>query len=260
MNTMTEDPASGQTVLITGAARRIGRQIAEDLAAHGWTVAIHANSNVEEARKASKAICDTGGLAAAFQADLSVPEDIKALVKDVVSELGPLTTLINCASVFVDDDIEAIDHDVFDQHFALHVKAPTLLANAFATQLPADIEGNIVNIIDHRVFKLNPRYYSYTLSKAALLTATKTMAQALAPNIRVNAIGPGPVLPSPRQDPAAFDKQVSRLLLRRAPALKEFAETVRFFVNTPSVTGQMIALDGGQHLAWETPDLLGINE
>lgn len=260
MNDTTDGPASEQTVLVTGAARRIGRQIAEDLAAHGWQLGIHANTNVEEARQVAKAICENGGRATAFQADLSSPEDIATLVKEAASDLGPITALINCASVFVDDDIEAIDHEVFDQHFAIHVRAPTLLATAFAAQLPDTVEGNIVNIIDQRVFKLNPRYYSYTLSKSALLTATKTMAQALAPKIRVNAIGPGPTLPNARQDPADFDKQVSRLLLRRAPALREFAETIRFFINTPSITGQMIALDGGQHLAWETPDLLGINE
>ncbi len=149
---------------------------------------------------------------------------------------------------------------MFDRHFDLHVKAPSFLAQDFAAQLPQDEEGLIVNIIDERVWKLTPRFYSYTLSKAALWAATRTMAQTFAPRIRVNAIGPGPTLPNARQTAQDFARQSEGLLLRRGPDLSEFGATIRYLWTAKSVTGQMIALDGGQHLAWETRELLGIAE
>ncbi|MEP3276000.1 MAG: SDR family oxidoreductase [Stappiaceae bacterium] len=260
MSDTTDSLQPEQTVLVTGAARRIGRHIATDLAACGWKVAIHANNNIEEARRFAHEVCAAGGIAAAFGADLTEPEQIDALVKEAASVLGPLTTLVNCASIFIEDDVRSLDHELFDRHFAIHVRAPSLLAKAFADQRPTNVAGNIINIIDQRVFKLTPQFYSYTLSKSALLTATKTMAQAMAPHIRVNAIGPGPTLKNCRQEDSDFEKQVDALPLRRGPELAEFAKTIRFLVNTPSITGQMIALDGGQHLAWETPDVVGMKE
>jgi NAD(P)-dependent dehydrogenase (short-subunit alcohol dehydrogenase family) len=149
---------------------------------------------------------------------------------------------------------------LFDRHFDVHVKAPSFLAEAFSKQLAADTDGLIVNIIDERVWKLTPRFYSYTLSKAALWAATRTMAQTFAPRIRVNAIGPGPTLPNTRQTPDDFARQSQNLLLKRGPDLSEFGATIRYLWSAKSVTGQMIALDGGQHLAWETPELSGIPE
>ena len=145
-------------------------------------------------------------------------------------------------------------------HFALHIKAPSFLASAFAKQLSPDNTGNIINIIDQRVLKLTPQFYTYTLSKSALYTATKTMAQALAPNIRVNAIGPGPTIKNERQQPSDFQKQINELPLKQGPKLSEFAQTIKFLVETPSITGQMIILDGGQHLIWQTPDVTNVRE
>ena len=146
------------------------------------------------------------------------------------------------------------------RHFDVHVRAPSILVRDFARQLPATKSGLVVNIVDQRVWNPTPRYYSYTLSKAALWMATRTMAQALAPSIRVNAIGPGPSLPNERQDPRDFQQQVEGLILKTGPRLDEFGRTVRYLFESPSITGQMIALDGGQHLAWETPDVAEIVE
>jgi NAD(P)-dependent dehydrogenase (short-subunit alcohol dehydrogenase family) len=142
----------------------------------------------------------------------------------------------------------------------VHVRAPSLLISRFAAQMPDDVQGLVVNIIDQRVWRLNPRFYSYTLSKAALWTATQTLAQALAPRIRVNAIGPGPTLKGSRQTEADFAAQIDGLILKAGPMLTEFGRTIRFLFDTPSITGQMIALDGGQHLAWQTPDVAEIME
>jgi NAD(P)-dependent dehydrogenase (short-subunit alcohol dehydrogenase family) len=178
----------------------------------------------------------------------------------VAARLGPLSLLVNNASVFEDDAADALEEELFDRHFALHVKAPSFLAQDFAAQLPNGAEGLIVNIIDERVWKLTPRFYSYTLSKAALWAATRTMAQTFAPRIRVNAIGPGPTLPNSRQTETDFQKQSAGLLLGKGPDLSEFGATIRYLWQAKSVTGQMIALDGGQHLAWETRDLAGIAE
>ena len=249
-----------QTVLITGAAKRIGQAIATDLAASDWQVAIHANSNIESAVELASEISSNGGVASAFQADLSKSDQPSKLIQEVTTKLGPLTVLVNCASVFLEDDIYQLDETNFDLHYALHVRAPSFLASEFAKQLPDNVSGNIINIIDQRVLKLTPQFYSYTLSKTALHTATKTMAQALAPKIRVNAIGPGPTLKNERQQPSDFQKQIDVLPLKRGPELSEFAQTIKFLVKTPSITGQMIILDGGQHLIWQTPDVTDVRE
>ena len=142
----------------------------------------------------------------------------------------------------------------------INLRAPVMLAQEFARQLPADMKGNIINITDQRVWKLNPRFFSYTLSKAGLWTATQTLAQALAPRIRVNAIGPGPALPSARMDQAEFAKQESLTLLGRGTSPKEISEAAKFILSQPALTGQMIALDGGQHLVWQTRDVLEVKE
>ena len=174
--------------------------------------------------------------------------------------LGPVTLAVNNASVFQDDCVTDFDLDQFERHFAVHLKAPSLIARAMGERLPDGEEGLIVNMIDQRVLSLTPRFYSYTLSKSALWTATRTMAQALAPRIRVNAIGPGPTLPNERQSQADFDRQVDGLILKRGPALEEFGATIRWMWQTPSLTGQIVHLDGGQHLAWETPDVTNAPE
>jgi NAD(P)-dependent dehydrogenase (short-subunit alcohol dehydrogenase family) len=248
------------TALVTGGARRIGRAIVEDLAAHGFAVAIHSNASAVEAERLADSINRAGGKAAALAADLTDMAATDGLVTAAQTVLGPVTLLVNNASVFTDDTVRDFDWNGWDRHFALHVKAPALLARRFAEALPAGREGLIVNIVDQRVWRLTPRYFSYTLSKAALWTATQTMAQALAPRIRVNAIGPGPTLKNTRQENADFAAQVDGLILKHGPDLAEFGATIRYLWQARSVTGQMIALDGGQHLAWQTPDVTGMIE
>jgi NAD(P)-dependent dehydrogenase (short-subunit alcohol dehydrogenase family) len=249
-----------RTALVTGGARRIGRAIVEGLADNGYAVAIHANGSFAEARALARSIEERGGMAVALAADLSEGEQAEKLVADATRLLGPLGLLVNNASVFRGDSATSFDEKRFDQHFSVHVKAPLRLAEGFAAQLPENDDGLIVNMIDQRVWALTPNFFSYTLSKATLWTATQTLAQALAPRIRVNAIGPGPTLANERQSAADFRKQTDGVLLRRGPDLSEFARTILYLVQTPSITGQMIALDGGQHLAWETPDVADIAE
>jgi NAD(P)-dependent dehydrogenase (short-subunit alcohol dehydrogenase family) len=249
-----------RTALVTGGAKRIGKAIVEDLAAHGFAVAIHANESLEDAQVIAHRLNAEGGKAAALQCDLADGAATARLIAAATAALGPLDLIVNNASLFKPDTVTAFDDALWDRHFAVHVKAPSILARDFVRQLPDGVAGSIVNIIDQRVWNPTPRYYSYTLSKSALWMATRTMAQSFAPRVRVNAIGPGPSLPNERQDDAAFQAQVEGLILRRGPSLDEFGRTVRFLFDTPSVTGQMIALDGGQHLAWETPDVAEIEE
>jgi NAD(P)-dependent dehydrogenase (short-subunit alcohol dehydrogenase family) len=245
-----------RTALITGASKRIGRAIAEDLAANGFAVAIHANRSLEDADALVAELRQRDSKAISVQADLGDVSETSALVEKVRSQLGPLDLLVNNASVFQEDSAEEFDADAFGAHFAVHVRAPSILAAAFAQQLPEGAKGLIVNMVDQRVWSLNPRFYSYTLSKAALWTATQTMAQSFAPDIRVNAIGPGPTIRSTRQSVEDFQAQIDGVILKTGPGLDEFGRTIRFLFDTPSITGQMIALDGGQHLGWETPDVV----
>ncbi len=246
--------------LVTGAARRIGSAIARDLADAGWPVAIHANTSGESAEALAEEIRAAGGKAQVLLADLRDTDALADLMTRAGTALGPVTLLVNNASIFEHDDIGTLDETRFDDHFAVHVRAPCFLAKAMAAALPDGMTGNIVNIIDQRVLKPTPHFFSYQLSKSTLWTATRTLAQALAPRIRVNAIGPGPALASPRQQPEDFEAQCATLPLERGPALAEFGHTIRFIVETPSLTGQMLALDGGQHIAWQTPDVTNIVE
>ncbi len=241
---------------VTGAARRIGRAVALDLAANGFDVAIHCWGSRDEADEVARNICELGGQAAVLEADLSNVQGCGDLLARAAEEIGPIRLLVNNASIFEEDSLTDFDWDAWDRHFALHLKAPVELARRMAQMLPADEDGLVVNVIDQRVWRLTPRFFSYTLSKSAEWTATRTMAQALAPRVRVNAIGPGPSLRNERQREEDFDRQVDALLLGRGPDLAEFGKTIRYLWETRSITGQMIALDGGQHLAWETPDVV----
>lgn len=248
------------TALVTGGAKRIGRAIVEDLAAHGFAVAIHANRSLDEAQALASQIAADGGRAAVLAGDLTDMTAAGALIGAAGAALGPVSLLVNGASIFEDDSVLDFDWSDWDRHFAIHLKAPVLLARTMAEALPSGREGLVVNIIDQRVWRPTPRYFSYALSKSALWSATQTMAQALAPRVRVNAIGPGPTLKNVRQDEADFARQVDGLMLKRGPALSEFGATIRYLWQARSVTGQMIALDGGQHLAWQTPDVTGMVE
>lgn len=240
--------------LVTGGAKRVGRAISLGLANAGYAVAVNYNSSSADADSLVAEITEKGGEAIAVQADLFSPQQTRNLIPEIETAMGKLDLLINNASVFHEDQLDSLDDELWDRHFNLHVRTPALLTAAMASQQPDD--GLIINIIDERVWKLTPNFVSYTLSKSALWTATKTFAQALAPNIRVNAIGPGPTLPSYRQTQDDFDRQVDTLLLKRSPQLDEFVNTILYLANNRSITGQMIALDGGQHLGWQTPDQL----
>jgi len=251
----------GPTALITGATSRIGTAIARDLAANGWGLALHTHSNREKAGTLQEEALELGARAASvFQADLTDTGELSRLPQLVSEQMDVPQVIINNASIFEDDGIGRLDPDLFDAHYHIHTRAPVFLADALAANLPPHQSGLVVNIIDQRVWKLTPQALSYTLSKAALWTATQTLAQALAPRIRVNGIGPGPSFKNPRQTDEEFKKQTDGVLMKAGPAPEDFGSTVRFLWQTPTVTGQMIALDGGQHLAWETPDVTDVGE
>jgi NAD(P)-dependent dehydrogenase (short-subunit alcohol dehydrogenase family) len=249
-----------RTALVTGGARRIGRAIVERLASAGYAVAIHCHRSDHEAHAPKRALQAKGARVEVVAADLADGAALAALVRGARTALGPLTLLVNNASAFEPDDIHSLDEALWERHFRINLRAPVFLARGFAAQVPASGEGAIVNVIDQRVWKLTPHFFSYTLSKSALFTATLTMAQALAPRIRVNAVGPGPTLASSRQRQDDFARQGASMPLGRGPRPEEIAEAVLFLANAKSVTGQMLAVDGGQHLAWETPDVLAAAE
>jgi NAD(P)-dependent dehydrogenase (short-subunit alcohol dehydrogenase family) len=241
--------------LITGAARRIGRALAVDLVQHGWSVGLHCNRSMGEAEELAGELRAKGGKAAVLRGDLADLAAVERLVPQCASALGTPTCLINNASMFTYDDVATLDSGVWETQLAVNLKAPVFLAKAFAAALPAEAEGNVVNIIDQRVWKPTPRFFSYAVSKAGLWSATRTLAQALAPRVRVNAIAPGPVLKNAHQSDEEFRRQCEATILRRGTTPGEIACAVRFILDAPAMTGQMIALDGGQHLAWETPDV-----
>jgi NAD(P)-dependent dehydrogenase (short-subunit alcohol dehydrogenase family) len=237
-------------VLITGAAHRIGRAIAFDLAAHGYGVAIHYYNSENTARELVDAIHGVGGRAVAVKADLGDEAQVKTLIPAAKDVLGPLTVLVNNASVFQNDTAQSATREGWDTHFNVNLRAPFVLSQMFADQVPDGLEGNIINILDQRVWNLTPFFMSYTLSKSALWTMTQTLALAFAPIVRVNGIGPGPTLKNERQSEEDFARQWSETPLNRRVMPDEIADAVRFIIHAPSMTGQMIALDSGQHLGW----------
>lgn len=246
--------------LITGAAKRIGKALALHLANQGFCVTVHYNTSETDAQQVVADIRAAGGQATAIQADLADMGSVAQLEAQAAAEFGPVTLLINNASTFESDEIGSITTESWDQHLQPNLQAPVFLAQAMANRLPDGEKGLIINMIDQRVWALTPRYMSYTLSKAALWSATQTLAQALAPHIRVNGIGPGPTLSSSRQSDADFQAQIDGTILQVQPQLSEITAAIDFIRNAPSMTGQMIALDSGQHLAWETPDVVGCLE
>ncbi|MDJ0893719.1 MAG: SDR family oxidoreductase [Alphaproteobacteria bacterium] len=250
--------AAGQTpqpgvALITGGATRIGRAIVLSLAEAGWAVAVHYRRSEEAATELAAEINGRGGRAAALAADLARETEAQDLVPRAAAELGPLTCLINNAAAFQRDEVDTATRASWDQHMETNLRAPFVLIQAFARQLPPEAEGCVINLLDQRVWNLTPHFVSYTVSKAALWTLTQSMALALAPRIRVNGIGPGPTLPSPRQTEAQFTRQFEMMPLGRGSTPAEIAAAVQFILASPALTGQMLALDGGQHLGWAQP-------
>lgn len=251
--TKEDGPAGRRTALVTGAGRRIGRAIALKLAAHSWDVAIHCGHGIEEAEAVAREAEALGARTAVIPADLADESALPGIIDRGVEALGPLSLLVNNASTFDDDRFGALDRARWDGHFAVNLRAPVVLAECFARQAP--VGAHIVNLLDQRVLRPNPLFFSYALSKSALWTATQMMAQALAPRIRVNAVAPGPVLPSSHQDMTAFAREAAGTLLGHPSSPEEVAGAVAFLATAPSITGQMIAVDAGQHLGWRTPDI-----
>lgn len=254
--------------LVTGAGKRLGREIALYLAARGLDVAVHFHSSVNEAEEVAAACRDLGVKAATLAADLTVEADMQVLVPRAVEALGgPLTVLVNSASIFEYDTIETGTRESWDRHLESNLRAPFVLTQAFAAQVPepttagewndTTARGLVLNMVDQRVRALTPHFASYTLAKVGLWALTQTSAQALAPAVRVNAIGPGPTMQGVRQSREHFLHQRQSTILKRGADPSDVTHAVGYFLDAPSVTGQLICVDGGQHLGWETPDVTG---
>lgn len=236
-----------RVALVTGGVRRIGRALVEALAQEGFAIALHCRNHADEARALLATLDVTGCV---LQADLMHEDETARLVDDATRALGPVGVLINNASVFERDEWQNADRDSWDRHIETNLRAPFVLMQAFARALPDDAQGMVLNLLDQRVWNLTPHFVSYTLSKAGLWTLTQTMALALAPRIRVNAIGPGPVLPAQGQSSAHFEAMCRNAPLQTGADPSEIVTALTALLRMPSVTGQMIALDGGQHLQW----------
>ncbi|MDE2577557.1 MAG: SDR family oxidoreductase [Hyphomicrobiales bacterium] len=242
-------------VLVTGGARRIGKAIVETLAAAGYPVIIHASPrSAGEAQTLMRAVTAQGGRAAVVARDLAEDEAAEKIMAAAHEAFGPVAGLVNNASIFEPDHADDFTRADFDRHMVVNLRAPLMLTRFFAAQSPKG--GSVVNIVDQRVLRPNPLYFSYAISKAGLWAATKTMAQAFAPQIRVNAVGPGPVLPNEHEGDAGFAREAAGVPLGRAVAPQEIADAVLFLMRASGVTGQIIAVDSGQHLGWRTPDVV----
>lgn len=244
-------------VLITGAGARLGKALAAGLAAQGWAVAIHYNRSEPGAQAQADTIAASGGKAAIVQANLNVPAQLDTLVARAAEALGqPITALINNASTFTPDSVSDVSRAGFDHHINVNLYAPLKLAQQLAAQVD---HGQIINILDQRVLKPNPEFLTYSLSKSALHWATKTLAQGMAPNFRVNAIGPGPTLQNIRQTDDDFASESANTLLGSGSPPDQILAAALYLLSASAVTGQMIAVDGGQHLTWKTADFVGEN-
>lgn len=240
-----------RTALVTGGARRLGAAIVLALADAGFDVVIHCHASREAAEALAATVRTRGVRAAVVVADLASEAAVQGLWP-AASALGPIGVLVNNASTFERDEWDTASRSSWDQHMEPNLRAPFVLTQAMAMALPGGAEGAVVNLIDQRVWSLTPHFVSYTVSKAALWALTQQMALALAPRIRVNAIGPGPALPSPRQSASQFAAQCASVPLHRGTSPAEIARATLAILSFPAMTGQMIALDGGQHLQWQS--------
>lgn len=246
-----------KAVLITGASKRIGKATTLACARQGYDIAVHYSASHEEAEDVAAQARALGVAAQTIQADLTDESAAQSLVDKAAESLGqPLTALINNASIFLEDEWDSAEAELWNTHFQIHLRSPYLLSRALAKHCPSGTTGAIVNLIDQRVWRLNPTFFSYTLSKSALWTMTRTLAQALAPKIRVNGVGPGPVLQSIHQDATTFESEAANTLLEDSVDPEEIAQACVFLLQAKKVTGQMIAVDSGQHLSWRTPDVI----
>jgi NAD(P)-dependent dehydrogenase (short-subunit alcohol dehydrogenase family) len=262
---MTRDTQTGPlkgAALITGGAKRLGRAMALHLAGRGFDLALHYDSSAEAAEATAEIARSKGVRVVTLQADLLDEAATADLIPRAVAALGPLGLLINNASIFEEDSLQTATRDSWDRHFGSNLRAPFVLTQSFAAQAPGlDQTGTepraqalVVNMVDQRVRRLTPKFMTYTLAKAALWTLTQTAAQELAPAVRVNAIGPGPTLQGARQTPEDFAAQRAATLLNRGADPVDICAALDYLIAAPAVTGQLICVDGGQHLAWQTAD------
>src|SRR4051812_26375687 len=253
-------PDIPRAALVTGGGQRLGLQIVGELARNGFNVAIHYNTSRAGAEQACHSVKAMGRAAVVLQADLAAEAATECLLPDAAAALGPIGVLINNASRFEREEWSDVTRATWDRHLEPNLRAPFVLTQAFAKALPADRQGVVINLLDQRVWSLTPHFVSYTVSKAALWALTQTMALALAPRIRVNGIGPGPALPSLRQTDDQFARQCASMPLQRGTSPGEIARALIAILTLPGMTGQMIALDGGQHLQWSRRGAAGPEE
>jgi len=243
-------------IIITGGATRMGAAIARKLSGPNIEILIHYNKSKLKAEKLKKELSNKGTKVYLVKGDLSKETDIKKIIKFAKSKLKYFDCLVNNASLFENDKLENFSLDSWSKHLRTNLRAPALLTKEFAKNVKGK-NNNIINIIDQRVFKLTPYFFSYTLSKTGLYTLTKTSAMSLAPNIRVNAIAPGPTIKNQRQSEKHFKKQYLATPLKRQVDVEQICNAVDFFIKNISITGQVLAIDSGQNLNWQTPDVMG---
>ena len=243
-------------IIITGGATRIGAAIAEKLSGPNVEIVIHYNNSKSDAEKLKKKLSIMGSKIYLIKGDLSKETNLNKIIKFAKSKLKYFDCLINNASLFENDKIENFTSDSWERHLRTNLRAPALLSKIFSKNTKTK-NNNIINIIDQRVFKLTPFFFSYTISKTGLYTLTKTSAMSLAPNVRVNGIAPGPTLKNKRQSNKHFKKQYLATPLKKQVDVKEICNAVDFFIKNRSITGQVIAIDSGQSLNWQTPDVIG---
>ena len=246
-------------IIITGSATRIGAAIAESLANNGVQITLHYNKSEKEVKKLKIKLENVGCEIFLIKADLSKATQTKKIISFAYRKMKGIDCLINNASIFEKDDLSSFNEKKFNRHADINLKAPAILTQSFKKYLKSK-KGSIINIIDQRIFKLTPFFFSYTLSKTGLQTLTKISAMSLAPNIRVNAVAPGPTIKNKRQTDSHFKKQWKSLILENKVDPKNICETVKYFINNDNVTGQIISVDSGQSLDWKTPDIVNTKE
>jgi NAD(P)-dependent dehydrogenase (short-subunit alcohol dehydrogenase family) len=248
-----------EKIIITGSATRIGAAIAKSLAGYDVQITLHYNKSGKEIKKLKRELENYGSKVFLIKADLSIVSQTKRIIPFAYKMMNGLDCLINNASIFEKDDLINFNEKSFNKHMNVNLQAPATLSQNFKKCLKSK-KGNIINIIDQRIFKLTPFFFSYTLSKAGLQTLTKTSAMKLAPNIRVNGVAPGPTIKNKRQSDKHFKKQWRSLILKEKVDPKNICETIKYFINNDNITGQIISVDGGQSLAWQTPDIINTKE
>ena len=246
-------------IIITGGATRIGAAIARKLSSSNVEIVIHFNKSKSKAEKLKKELQNKGAKVYLVKGDLSKESDLNKIVKFSKLKLKYFDCLINNASLFENDKLENFNTNSWGKHLRTNLRTPALLSKEFARNIKGK-NNNIINIIDQRVFKLTPYFFSYTISKTGLYTLTKTSAMSLAPNIRVNGIAPGPTIKNKRQSEKHFKKQYLATPLKKQVNVSEICNAVDFFIKNRSITGQVLAIDSGQNLNWQTPDIMGGKE